>query len=164
MGPSAAGADSFPLNFQAEAWSSTANTVVVPLFQLQAEATGNNTPSPSATLNLLSSNGTRAPAETGFSFNNNGTIHFAPGQTFPGGTGTGTITGVTAGTALTGGGTTGNVTLNLEPPKSRCWGRPTPLSVTSLLPGASPPTTAAPRTALPAWSAMRPRRQERSPA
>jgi trimeric autotransporter adhesin len=41
-------------------------------------------------------------------------ITFAPGQTFPG---TGTITGVTAGTDLTGGGTGGNVTLNVDTTK-----------------------------------------------
>jgi hypothetical protein len=43
-----------------------------------------------------------------------GLITFAPGQTFPG---TGTITGVTAGTALTGGGGSGNVTLNVDTTK-----------------------------------------------
>ena len=43
-----------------------------------------------------------------------GLITFASGQTFPGGTG---ITGVTAGTDLTGGGTSGSVTLNLDTTK-----------------------------------------------
>src|SRR6202030_1700925 len=43
-----------------------------------------------------------------------GIIAFAPGQTFPG---NGTITGVTAGTDLTGGGTTGTVTVNLDTTK-----------------------------------------------
>ncbi|MHB8216260.1 MAG: kelch repeat-containing protein [Candidatus Sulfotelmatobacter sp.] len=42
-----------------------------------------------------------------------GMVTFAPGQTFPG-TGNGTITGVTPGTGLTGGGNTGNVTLNVD--------------------------------------------------
>ena len=79
--------------------------------------TGNDTATPGATLNLLSSTTASNAAETGFYLNSNGTIHFAPGQTFPGGTGTGTITGVTAGTALTGGGTTGNVTLKLDTTK-----------------------------------------------
>jgi hypothetical protein len=47
-----------------------------------------------------------------------GLITFAPGQTFPGaGGGGGTITGVTAGTDLTGGGTSGKVTLNLDTTK-----------------------------------------------
>ena len=40
-----------------------------------------------------------------------GLVNFNSAQTFPG---TGTITGVTAGTDLTGGGTSGNVTLNLN--------------------------------------------------
>jgi hypothetical protein len=43
-----------------------------------------------------------------------GLITFAAGQTFPG---TGTITGVTAGTDLTGGGGSGNVTLNVDTTK-----------------------------------------------
>jgi len=61
---------------------------------------------------LLNSNGIAGAAETGFYFNANGTINFAPGQTFPGGTGRGPITGVTA--ALTGRGSSANVTLNLD--------------------------------------------------
>jgi hypothetical protein len=44
-----------------------------------------------------------------------GTITFKSGQPFPG-TGPGTITGVTAGTRLTGGGTTGTVSLSLDAP------------------------------------------------
>jgi hypothetical protein len=110
---------SVPLQFWANGWNSTINGPVQPVMQLQAEATGNNTAAPGATLNLLYNNGTVLNAsETGFYFNANGTIHFAPGQTFPGGGGGGgTITGVTAGTALTGGGTTGNVTLKLDTTK-----------------------------------------------
>ncbi len=99
------------------AYNSSTKAVVDPRFLLQAEPVGNNTASPSATFNLLSSAASAAPTETGFYFNANGTIHFAPGQTFPGGTGTGTITGVTAGTALQGGGTSGSVTLNLDTTK-----------------------------------------------
>ena len=52
----------------------------------------------SATLNLLYGSGTRLLAETGLKINNKGLITFAAGQTFPGGGGKGTITGVTAGT------------------------------------------------------------------
>jgi hypothetical protein len=51
---------------------------------------------------------------TAFAVSNTGTVTFVAGQTFPG---TGTITGVTAGTDLTGGGTSGSVTLNLDTTK-----------------------------------------------
>jgi hypothetical protein len=98
------------------AYNSSTKAVVPPRFEWQATAKANNTTAPTATLNLLSSTTNASPAETGFSFNTNGTINFAAGQTFPG-TGVGTITGVTAGTDLTGGGTTGHVTLNLDTTK-----------------------------------------------
>jgi hypothetical protein len=97
------------------AYNSSSKAVVQPRFEWQGEVAGNNTASPSVTLNLLSSTSSAAATETGFHFNANGTIKFAPGQTFPGtGTGNGTITGVTAGTGLTGGGTSGNVALNVN--------------------------------------------------
>ncbi len=99
---------------ETSAYNSSTMAVVQPRFQLQAEPHGNNTASPTATLNLLSTTGSGSPTETGFYFNANGTINFATGQTFPG---TGTITGLTAGTALTGGGTTGNITLNVDTTK-----------------------------------------------
>jgi Chaperone of endosialidase len=99
------------LKLYSSAYNSSSKTVVNPRFEWQAEPKGNNSASPTATLNLLSSTTTSGAAETGFSFNANGTINFAPGQTFPG-TGTGSITGVTAGTGLTGGGAAGNVTLS----------------------------------------------------
>jgi hypothetical protein len=61
-------------------------------------------------LNLLFNTDKKTPLETGLSLASNGQITFASGQTFPG---TGTITGVTAGPGLTGGGTTGTVTVGL---------------------------------------------------
>ena len=83
------------------AYNSTSSSVVNPRFEWEAEATGSNTAAPSATLNLLSSTTAAGATETGFHFNANGTLNFAPGQTFPG-TGSGTLTGVTAGTGLRG--------------------------------------------------------------
>jgi hypothetical protein len=83
-------------------------------FQWQAEPTGNNTTAPSGTLNLMFSSGTAKPGETGLKVSSKGLFTFATGQTFPG---TGTISGVTAGTGLTGGGSTGSVTLNLDTTK-----------------------------------------------
>lgn len=108
-----AGKNSRPEDFVASSFNSSTGAAVAQTFQLQAEPAGNNTASPSGTLSLLFGSGTSAPAETGLKINSKGLISFATGQTFPG-TGNGTITGVTAGTGLTGGGTTGNVTLTLD--------------------------------------------------
>jgi hypothetical protein len=115
----AAGFDSYAMFFQASVYNSSSKAAVLPNFQLQVEPTGNDTATPGETFNVLSSATGGTPAETGLYFNSNGIIHFATGQTFPGagGGGSGTITGVTAGTDLTGGGTTGVVTLNLDTTK-----------------------------------------------
>ena len=106
-----------PLDFGASSYNSSTKAAVSQTFQWQAEQANNNTAAPGATLNLLYGAGTATPAETGLRIGPKGIIAFAPGQTFPGGTGNGTITGVTAGTDLTGGGTTGKVTLNLDTTK-----------------------------------------------
>jgi hypothetical protein len=106
-----AGKNSQPLNLAASSFSSGTSTAVNQMFQWKAEPAGNNTASPSGTLNLLFGQGTSVPAETGLKVANNGQVTFATGQTFPG-----TITSITAGTDLTGGGT-GNVTLNLDTTK-----------------------------------------------
>ncbi len=111
---SSGGNTSQPTSLQASAFNSSTNAAVGQTFNLQAEPAGNNTSSPSGTLNLLFGSGSSAPAETGLSIASNGQITFAAGQTFPG---AGTIAGVTAGTDLTGGGTSGNVTLNLDTTK-----------------------------------------------
>ena len=106
-----AGKNSQPASLQASAFNTSTSTAVKQTFNLQAEPTGNDTSSPSGKLNLLFASGTGTPAETGLSISSNGKITFASGQTFPG---TGTITGVKAGTDLTGGGTSGSVTLNMD--------------------------------------------------
>jgi len=106
------GANSEPLSFVAASYGSLSKTVTAQQFVLRAESVSNNSLLPSGSLNLLFGAGASAPAETGFSFNPKGIIHFAAGQTFPG---TGTITGVTAGTGLTGGGTAGSIALSVAP-------------------------------------------------
>lgn len=101
-------------DLEASSYNTSTKKAVMQHFEWQAEPTGNNTTSPGATLNLLFATDTNKPAETGLRLSNTGVFTFATGQTFPG---TGTITGVTAGTDLTGGGGTGNVTLNLDTAK-----------------------------------------------
>jgi hypothetical protein len=118
------GSSSNPLDLQALAFNSATLAAVPQLFRWQAEPLGNNTTSPSGKLSLLfapagmgpgvSISTSGPPVETGLSIASNGQLTFASGQTFPG---TGTITGVTAGTDLTGGGSTGTVTLNLDTTK-----------------------------------------------
>ncbi len=87
-----AGTNSQPTTLTASAFSSSTNAAVAQNFRWQAEASGNNTSSPSGTLNLLYSSGTSTPEETGLKINNKGLVTFATGQTFPGGTVTGNET------------------------------------------------------------------------
>jgi hypothetical protein len=110
------GFNSQPQDFTASVFNSSTNTAVPQTFQWQTEPIGNNTSNATGSLNLLFGQGSGNPSETGLSIASNGQISFATGQTFPG-TGSGTITGVTAGTDLTGGGTGGDVTLNLDTSK-----------------------------------------------
>jgi hypothetical protein len=111
----AAGVDSPQLYLAASSYSSTAKAPVRQSFVWQALSAGNNTASPSGNLALLYAAGaTAVPKPTGFSIAPTGLLTFAPGQTFPG-AGKGTITGVTAGTGLTGGGASGSVKLAIDP-------------------------------------------------
>jgi hypothetical protein len=111
---SSAGKNSEPAIFTASVYNSSTKTSAAQKFQWQAEPAGNDTTTTSGTLNLLFGAGSAKPAETGLTIASNGLINFASGQTFPG---AGTITGVNAGTALTGGGTAGAVTLNVDTTK-----------------------------------------------
>jgi trimeric autotransporter adhesin len=111
-----AGSNSNGLGLVASTFNSGTKAAANQVFHWFAEPVGNNTSSPSATLNLLFATAPNLPAETGLHISSSGQITFAAGQTFPG-TGPGTITGLTAGTALTGGGTSGSVTLNLDTTK-----------------------------------------------
>jgi trimeric autotransporter adhesin len=106
------GKNSQPLNLAASAFNSTSSTAVNQTFQWQSEPAGNDTSTPSGTLNLLFGEGATKPSETGLNIARNGQITFATGQTFPG---TGTITGINTatGSGLTGGGTRGTLNLGL---------------------------------------------------
>jgi len=111
------GFNSQPLQFTASVFSSGAGSAVAPHFQWQAEPVGNNTATPSGSLNLLYSVGSNALAETGLKIAGNGLLTFAAGQTFPGtgtGNGNGTVTSVGTGLGLAGGPitTSGTLTIN----------------------------------------------------
>ena len=108
--------DSEPIDLFASAYSSSSHAAVPQHFRWQAEPVSNNTSAPSGKLDLLFASGGGLTGETGLSVSSTGVLTFAPGQTFPG-TGSGTIKGVTAGTDLTGGGTSGVVTLNVDTTK-----------------------------------------------
>ena len=109
------GKNSQPLNLAASAFNSTSSTAVNQTFQWQSEPVGNDTSTPSGTLNLLFGEGATKPSETGLNIASNGQITFATGQTFPGtGTGDGTVTSVGSGLGLKGGPITTSGTLTID--------------------------------------------------
>jgi len=89
------GKNSQPFGFTTSAFNSGTGTAVNQNFRWQAEPTGNNTASASGTLNLLHSQGSNTPAETGLKIASNGQVTFASGQKFPG-AGTVSSVGLTA--------------------------------------------------------------------
>ncbi len=101
---------SSPLYLEGSVFNTTLGRAVNYLFDWQTEPTGNNSASTAATLNLLF--GTQgAVVETGLSISRNGILTFAPGQTFPGGSGT--VTSVATGAGLTGGPITTTGTISI---------------------------------------------------
>jgi hypothetical protein len=94
------GALSYATAIGASAVVSESNALVLGGTGSAAVSVGIGTATPAYTLDVQGSGRFTQP------------IVFAPNQTFPG-TGSGTITGVTAGTGLSGGGTSGTVTLSL---------------------------------------------------
>lgn len=109
---SSAGFKSNPLDLQASSFNSSNSAAVNQDFQWVAEPSGNDSSSPSGTLNLLFGSNGAAPAETGLSIAHNGLITFASGQTFPG-TGKGSVTSVSTGAGLTGGPITTSGTISI---------------------------------------------------
>jgi trimeric autotransporter adhesin len=79
------------LKLYSSAYNSSTKAAVNPRFGWQVKPTGNNSATPSGTLDLLWSTTNAAPTATGFSFNPNGTMNFAAGQTFPGSGITGSV-------------------------------------------------------------------------
>jgi hypothetical protein len=108
------GSNSQSLNLTASSYSSTSSSASNYFFDWTAEPAGNNTSSPSATLNLLFGSGSGAAGQTGLHISSKGLITFATGQTFPG-SGTGTVTSIATGTGLTGGPITTSGTLAVDP-------------------------------------------------
>lgn len=101
------GYNSQPFDLQGSAY--TGSKVIGPLFQLQTEPSGNNTSGAAGTLNLLYSNGSGQPTETGLNIASNGLISFVKTQTFPN-----TLTGITAGTGINVTGSKTNPTVGIN--------------------------------------------------
>ena len=78
-----AGFPSYAFDFYSNVYNTSTKTTANPAFAIQSEPVGNNTSSPSATLNVLYS-ATGQREETGFFINPTGIVHFSSGQTFPG--------------------------------------------------------------------------------
>jgi hypothetical protein len=110
------GMSSAAFQMVANAFNRATKAPVAQTFGWQVAAMGNNTATPSGSLQLVYGAGTAIAAPTGLSIAPSGVVAFAAGQTFPG-TGAGTITGLTAGPGLTGGGASGPLTLAVDASK-----------------------------------------------
>jgi hypothetical protein len=107
------GSNSQPLSLAGSAFNSGTSAAVTQTFRWQAEPAGNDTATPSATLNLLFAEANSAPAETGLNIASSGLITFATGQQFPGSL-SGTVTSVDSGLGLKGGPITTDGTLTID--------------------------------------------------
>jgi hypothetical protein len=104
----AAGVASPKIEWTASTFNSSTSAPVAQTLAFQAIPEGNNTIAPFADLYLFATTGSNSPQSTGLYFSQSGKIGFVAGQTFPG-----TVSGITATSPLTGGGT-GAVTLGLN--------------------------------------------------
>ena len=110
-----AGYNSPVFMFTGSAFNSGTSAAVNQNFSWQAVVQGNNTATPSANLSLLAGTGNANQSPTGLSISPKGVINFVASQTFPGaGGGSGTITGITTSSPLTGSGISGSVALALN--------------------------------------------------
>src|SRR5205085_293549 len=78
------GSNSNAADLVASAFNSATGTAKNQTFRWQSEPIGNNTGTPSGSLNLLFGSNGAAPSETGLQIASNGAITFATGQVFPG--------------------------------------------------------------------------------
>jgi hypothetical protein len=114
-----------PLDLVASSFSSAKSAAIAQDFRWQAQPVGNDSSSPSGTLNLLFGAGGATPAQTGFSIASNGVVTFASGQTFPG-----TAAGPTLPFFATGGERTGG-SLGATKNVTTLWGFLLPYNVTT---------------------------------
>jgi trimeric autotransporter adhesin len=107
------GFSSQPQTFVASSYNSSSKAAVPQTFQWQGESVGNDTGTPSGTLNLLFSSGATKPAETGLKISNKGLITFATGQTLPSVSGNETVIGDLTASQLTSTVATGTAPLKV---------------------------------------------------
>jgi hypothetical protein len=112
----AGGKNSQGLNLVASSFSSMTSTALNQVFRWQAEPVGNDTSTPSGTLNLQYGLGATTPTETGLKISSKGLLTFATGQVFPG-TGDGSVTSIATGLGLKGGPITKTGTLTIDTTK-----------------------------------------------